>query len=101
MATAAFAGHLAVARLFMSAAAVHPTVGPTETCLEEAEVKRALAAAATQVVLAVDSSKLDTRAVATTIGTVVESNPYRATHSTIARSRRSRCERRTEPGECL
>lgn len=58
------AGHLAVRRLFLSAAALDPALGPTETCIEEAEVKRALAAAADEVVLAVDSSKLGSRAVA-------------------------------------
>jgi len=58
------AAHLAVRRLFASAAALDVDIGPTEAGIEEAEVKRAFAASADEVVLAVDSSKLDTRAVA-------------------------------------
>jgi DeoR family fructose operon transcriptional repressor len=61
------AGTFAVERLFMSAAAVDAALGATETCIEEAEVKRSLRAAATEVVLAVDSSKLDSRAVAVSL----------------------------------
>lgn len=61
------AGQLAVTRLFASAAAIDPGIGATEACLEEAEVKRAMAAAATEVVLAVDSSKLGTRSVAVSL----------------------------------
>lgn len=58
------AGNLLLKRFFMSAAAVHPELGASEACLEEAEVKRALAAVAAEVTLAVDSTKLGTRAVA-------------------------------------
>jgi DeoR family fructose operon transcriptional repressor len=58
------AGQLAVSHLFASSAAVDRDIGPTEACIEEAEVKRALAATARSVVLAVDASKLDARAVA-------------------------------------
>ena len=56
------AGQLAVCRLFTSAAAVDAAVGALEATLEEAEVKRVMAAAADEVVLAVDSSKLTSRA---------------------------------------
>lgn len=52
------AGQLSVARLLTSAAAVDARAGALEATLEEAEVKRAMAAAAGEVVLAVDSSKL-------------------------------------------
>jgi DeoR/GlpR family transcriptional regulator of sugar metabolism len=45
-----------------SAAAVDPSVGSSEPSLEEAQVKRALSAAASRVVLAVDHSKLGARA---------------------------------------
>lgn len=55
---------LAVERLFASAAALDPRSGALEATLEEAEVKRGLAAAAAHVVLAVDSSKLGQRAAA-------------------------------------
>jgi DeoR family fructose operon transcriptional repressor len=58
------AGQIAVTRLFASSAGVDVVLGATEACIEEAEVKRAMAASATEVVLAVDSSKLDARAVA-------------------------------------
>jgi DeoR family fructose operon transcriptional repressor len=51
-------------RFFTSAAAVDPDVGASESTLEEAEVKIALAGAAAEVVLAVDSSKLGHRATA-------------------------------------
>jgi len=51
-------------RFFASAAALDPVLGATEACIEEADVKRALAAAASEVVLAVDTSKLEARAVA-------------------------------------
>jgi DeoR family fructose operon transcriptional repressor len=61
------AGHLAVERLFLSAAALDLTLGATERCLEEAEVKRAMCAAANQVVLGVDATKLDARAVAVSL----------------------------------
>ena len=58
------AGQLTVTRFFASAAALDIELGATEPCLEEAEVKRAMAASADEVVLAVDSSKLDARSVA-------------------------------------
>jgi DeoR family fructose operon transcriptional repressor len=61
------AAQLTVQRFFTSAAAVDVAAGATETCIEEAEVKRVLAAAATEVVLAVDSSKLGHRAVAVSL----------------------------------
>jgi DeoR family fructose operon transcriptional repressor len=61
------ASQVATARLFTSAAALDAALGATETCLEEAEVKRAMVAATSEVVLAVDSSKLDTRSVAVSI----------------------------------
>jgi DeoR/GlpR family transcriptional regulator of sugar metabolism len=47
-----------------SAAAVDPAIGSLEATLEEAEVKRSLAASGTRVVLAVDSSKLGQSAAA-------------------------------------
>lgn len=55
-------------RLFVSAAAVDPAVGSSESSLSEAEVKLALAGAAAEVVLAVDSSKLGHRAAARCFG---------------------------------
>lgn len=58
------AGGLLLKRLFTSAAGVDPEFGSTEACLEEAEVKRAFGAVAEEIVLAVDSTKLGTRAVA-------------------------------------
>lgn len=62
------ARQLAVSRFFTSSAAVDVAVGPTELVLEEADVKRAIASGATEIVLAVDSSKLGHHAVATTFG---------------------------------
>jgi DeoR family fructose operon transcriptional repressor len=56
------AAQLAVDVFFTSAAAVDVERGTTEATLEEADVKRAVAAGATEVVLAIDSSKLATRA---------------------------------------
>lgn len=61
------AGSLLLSRLFISAAAVDVELGPSEPCLEEAEVKRAMAAVAGEVVLAVDSTKLASRSVARSI----------------------------------
>jgi DeoR family fructose operon transcriptional repressor len=58
------AGQILVHRFFMSAAAAHAEIGTSEACLDEAEVKRAQAAVAAEVVLAVDASKLDQRSVA-------------------------------------
>jgi DeoR family fructose operon transcriptional repressor len=52
------ASQIAVQTLFVSAAATSPHSGALEATLEEAEVKRSLAAGADNVVLAVDSSKL-------------------------------------------
>jgi DeoR family fructose operon transcriptional repressor len=53
---------LLLRRLFVSAAAVGVDVGASESTLEEAEVKLALAGSASEVVLAVDASKLGHRA---------------------------------------
>lgn len=58
------AAQLTVQMFVASAAAVDPDAGALEVSLEEAEVKRAIAVAASDVVLAVDSSKLGSRAVA-------------------------------------
>lgn len=58
---------LLLTRLYISAAALHPEFGPSEPCIEEAEVKRALAAVAGDVVLAADSTKLTSRSVARSI----------------------------------
>jgi DeoR family fructose operon transcriptional repressor len=58
------AAQLAVDRFVTSAAGVDLRAGATEATLDEAEVKRALAARATEVVLAVDSGKLDQRGIA-------------------------------------
>jgi len=58
------AAQLAAAVFFASAAAVDPRSGALETSLEEAEVKRSIAANAGLVVLAVDASKLGARALA-------------------------------------
>jgi len=55
-----------VSRLFVSAAAVDPVLGSSEATLADAEVKLAFAATAAETVLAVDSSKLDSRAPART-----------------------------------
>ncbi len=57
------ATHLSVQVLFASAAAV-TMQGTLEATLEEAEVKRGLAAGAGQIVLAADSSKLGARSMA-------------------------------------
>lgn len=51
-------------RLFVSAAGIDAGFGTTEATLEEAEVKEALAASATEVVVAVDSTKLGQRGAA-------------------------------------
>lgn len=55
---------LSIGMFVASAAAVDPRSGGLEASLEEAEVKRAIAAGAAQVVLAVDSTKLGMGAVA-------------------------------------
>jgi DeoR family fructose operon transcriptional repressor len=57
------ASQLLLQRFFMSAAAVDPVIGASETGLEEAEVKRVIAGVSVEVVLAVDASKLSTRAI--------------------------------------
>ena len=51
-------------QFFSSAAALDPELGASEVSLEEAEAKVALAAVASEVVLAVDASKLGHRATA-------------------------------------
>lgn len=58
------AGELTLNRLFVSAAAVDPALGSSEATLEDAEIKRAMLVVATDVVVAVDSSKLGARALA-------------------------------------
>jgi DeoR family fructose operon transcriptional repressor len=58
------ASQLAVEVFFTSAAAVDVGRGTMEATLDEADVKRSIADGATEVVLAVDSSKLGTRAAA-------------------------------------
>jgi DeoR family fructose operon transcriptional repressor len=60
------AGDLLVRRLFVSAAALDPDLGSSEATLDDAEVKLAFASTAAEVVLAVDSSKLSSRAPART-----------------------------------
>jgi DeoR family fructose operon transcriptional repressor len=51
-------------RVFLSAAALDPRVGSSETTINDAEVKRAMVTVATDVVLAVDAAKLNSRALA-------------------------------------
>lgn len=58
------ASQLAAQVFFASATGVDPRTGSLEATLDEAEVKRAMAAGAEQVVLAADASKLGGRAVA-------------------------------------
>ncbi|MDQ3178695.1 MAG: DeoR/GlpR family DNA-binding transcription regulator [Actinomycetota bacterium] len=55
-------------RLFVSASALDPQLGSSESTLPDAEVKLALANAAAEIVLAVDSSKLGHRAPARCFG---------------------------------
>jgi DeoR family fructose operon transcriptional repressor len=55
---------IALRTLFVSAAGIDPQHGTTETTLEEAEVKQALGEESAQIVVAVDSTKLDQRAAA-------------------------------------
>ena len=62
------AGQLRVGTFFASAAAVDVATGSFEATLEEAEVKRSIAASADQVVLALDASKL----VATSVAVAIE-----------------------------
>lgn len=54
--------------LFISAAAVDPHLGGLEVTLQEAEVKRSMVEASARVILAVDSSKLDQRSMAVSVG---------------------------------
>ncbi len=55
-------------RLFVSASALDPELGSSESTLLDAEVKLALSNAAAEIVLAVDSSKLGHRAPARCFG---------------------------------
>ena len=55
-------------RMFVSASALDPQLGSSESTLPDAEVKLALAHAAAEIVLAVDSSKLGHRAPARCFG---------------------------------
>jgi len=61
------AGALLLSRLYISAAAVHPDLGPSEPAMEEADVKRSFAAVADEVILAIDSTKLGARSIAQSI----------------------------------
>jgi DeoR family fructose operon transcriptional repressor len=56
------ARQLTCRQFFCSSTAIHAESGATEIALEEAEVKRSIALGADEIVLAVDSSKLDRRA---------------------------------------
>lgn len=58
------ASDLLLNRLFLSAAALDDKFGSSETTIENAEIKRVMASVSTDVVVAVDSSKLENRAVA-------------------------------------
>jgi DeoR family transcriptional regulator, fructose operon transcriptional repressor len=58
---------LLLRRLFVSAAAVDPVHGTSETTLEDAEAKLALADVAEEVIVAADSSKLGHRTAAHTL----------------------------------
>jgi len=60
------ASEILLGALFVGAAALDPTFGSSEASLAEADVKVAFAASASQIVLAVDSSKLGSRAPART-----------------------------------
>lgn len=51
-------------RFFLSAAAIHPTVGSSEVTLEEAQVKQSFARASDETILVAASSKLGQRAMA-------------------------------------
>jgi DeoR family fructose operon transcriptional repressor len=59
---------LLLRRLFVSAAGIDPKFGTSETTLEEADVKLALAEVAGEVVVAVDHSKLGQRGPARCLG---------------------------------
>lgn len=58
------AGQLLLRRLFLSAGALDAELGSSEASLADADVKLAMAAAASEVVLAIDSSKLGHRSTA-------------------------------------
>lgn len=58
------ASDLLLDRLFVSAAAIDPELGTSEACLEEADVKRSLGGVAGEIIVAVDSTKLNVRSVA-------------------------------------
>jgi len=58
----------ALSRCFLSTTAVSPDLGCTEPTAEEVEVKRAMAAVSSSVVLVADSSKLDRRATVRSLG---------------------------------
>jgi DeoR family fructose operon transcriptional repressor len=62
------ARQVAVSRFVTSCVALDVSVGATEVILEEADVKRAIAESADEVVLAVDSSKLGRQATAVSLG---------------------------------
>lgn len=57
-----------LARCFLSAAAVDPVAGTSETTIEQAAVKQAMAEVSGQVVLAVDASKLGQRSLVRSVG---------------------------------
>jgi DeoR family fructose operon transcriptional repressor len=58
------AAQFTVQTFFASAAAIDPKAGALEATLEEAEAKRSIATGAERVILAVDASKLESRAAA-------------------------------------
>jgi DeoR/GlpR family transcriptional regulator of sugar metabolism len=62
------ASSLLLNRLFLSAAALDPVVGSSETTISDAEVKQAMTSVATDIVVAVDAAKLGTRALAPAVG---------------------------------
>lgn len=51
-------------RLLLSASALDPDLGSSETTISDAEVKRAMISVASEIVLAVDATKLGTRSLA-------------------------------------
>jgi DeoR family transcriptional regulator, fructose operon transcriptional repressor len=57
-----------LARCFLSAAALNPLAGTSETTIEQAAVKQAMAEVSDYVVLAVDASKLGHRSLVRSIG---------------------------------
>ena len=61
------AGQVLLRRLFVSSAGIDPVLGTSEATVEEADVKRALAAVSADVVLLLDSSKLGARGLATAV----------------------------------